>query len=260
MKIGIVGSGLVGSAISYGFRKLGHIVKVHDVKFDTRIHHVQEAEIVFICVPTPQSKNGRADVDIAKAVVKQLVNDIDYQGILAIKSTVEPGTTEALVREHPGHRICFVPEFLRERCAINDFVENHDVCIIGTNNDQVYDIVKRAHGHYPKYFIQLSPTEAEISKYYSNTYNAMLIIFANAFYEICDKMGADYTLVKNAITKRKMIGDYYLDCNKALRGFGGSCLPKDTRAISSFAEHLGLNIDILKAIISDNDRYPNNTL
>lgn len=258
MKIGIVGSGVVGSAISHGFGRLGHSVKAHDVRLDTRIDVVRETEIVFVCVPTPQSEDGRADVSLVRAVIGQLLEEIDYQGIVAIKSTVEPGATEALIREHPGRRICFVPEFLRERCAIVDFMENHDVCIIGTNDDRIFEIVKRAHGHYPKCFVQLSPTEAEISKYYNNTYNAMLITFANAFYRICGKMGADYTAVKDAITKRMVAGSY-LDCNSELRGFGGACLPKDTRAISAFAERAGLDMDILKAIISDNEKYPHST-
>ena len=258
MKIGIVGSGVVGSAIGHGFGRLGHGVKVHDVKFDTRIDVVRETEIVFVCVPTPQSKDGRADVSLVRAAVGQLLGEIDYQGIIAIKSTVEPGTTEALIREHPGNRICFVPEFLRERCAVADFMENHDVCIVGTNDAQVCEVVKKAHGHYPRCFIQLSPTEAEISKYYNNTYNAMLIVFANAFYRICNEMDADYTAVKDAITRR-MVAGRYLDCNRELRGFGGACLPKDTRAISAFAEHAGLDMDILKAIISDNEKYPHST-
>ena len=260
MEIGVVGLGVVGSAISHGFRKLGHCVKAHDIKRDTRLDVVRDTEITFICVPTPQSESGRVDISIVKEVVVELLERINYQGIVAIKSTVEPGTTEALVNKHPGSRICFVPEFLRERCGISDFIERHDLCVVGTHDSQIYDTVKRAHGHYPKHFVQLSPTEAEISKYFSNTYNAMLIMFANAFYEICKKLGADYTTVKNALVKREIIGDHYLDCNENLRGFGGTCLPKDTLAIAALAEYLGLDIDILKAILSDNDKYPTNVL
>ncbi len=256
MDIGIVGLGVVGSAIEHGFGKLGHNVKAHDIKFDTRLADLQDAEITFICVPTPQSENGRADVGIVKQVVRDLSAGLLYRGIIAIKSTVEPGTTETLLNENPGARICSVPEFLRERCAISDFVEHHDVCVIGTNDNRVYEVVKRAHGHYPKHFVQLSPTEAEISKYFSNSYKAMLIVFANAFYRICKKTGSDYTAVKNAVSKHGPVGDHYLDCNENLRGFGGACLPKDTRAIIALAEDLDLDIDILNAIVTDNDKYP----
>jgi nucleotide sugar dehydrogenase len=260
MKIGIVGLGVVGSAISYGFRKLEHSVKAHDINLDTQLHDLRDTEIAFICVPTPQSKSGRVNVGIVKEAVRDLLEGLNYQGIVAIKSTVEPGTTEALINENPGYRICFVPEFLRERCGISDFVEDHDLCIIGTYDSRIYDIVERAHGHYPKCFVQLSPTEAEIAKYFNNTYNAMRITFANAFYQICKKIGVDYMTVKQAITKRRYINDHYLDCNESLRGFGGTCLPKDTHAIATLAEHLDLDIDILQAIISDNDKYPSTIL
>ena len=260
MKIGIVGLGVVGSTVRHGFRKLGHSVTVHDIKLDTRLDDLQGMEITFICVPTPQSKSGRVDTSIVREVVRDLLGRLDYKGIVAIKSTVEPGTTEALMSEYPDHRICFVPEFLRERCAISDFVDGHELCIIGTYDSQVYDLVKTAHGHYPRCFARLSPTEAEVSKYFSNTYHAMLITFANAFYQICERMGADYTIMKNAITKLKSIGDHYLDCNRELRGFGGACLPKDTHAIVALVEQLGLDIDILRAITSDNAKYPKSVL
>lgn len=260
MKIGIAGLGIVGSAIRHGFLKLGHSVKAHDIKLDTRLADLQDTELVFVCVSTGQLDNGRPDTGIVREIVGRLLEELDYQGIVAIKSTVEPGTTEALIREHPGSGICHVPEFLRERYAISDFVENHELCIIGTEDARICDIVKRAHGHYPQCFVQLSPTEAEIAKYFNNIYNAMLITFANAFYQICRKKGADYTAVKNAVTKRTAVGDHYLNCNDNLRGFGGSCLPKDTRAMAFLVEHLGLEIDLLKAILSDNQRYPKTVL
>ncbi len=260
MNIGIVGLGVVGSAIRHGFTKLGHDVKVHDINIDTELHAIGDTEIVFVCVPTPQLESGRADTEIVKEVVRDIVDKTEYTGIVAIKSTVEPGTTEGLINEYPEHDICFVPEFLRARCSIVDFVENHELCIIGTHDERIYDVVAGAHGHYPGHFFRLSPTEAEIAKYFCNTYNAMLITFANVFYEICKKAGADYTAIKAAVTKRDVIGDHYLDCNDNLRGFGGACLPKDTHAIAALAEHMNLDFDLLRAIVSDNDKFPSTTV
>ena len=80
-----------------------------------------------------------------------------------------------------------------------DFLENHDLCVIGTDDKNTFDLIVKAHGKFPKNIVQLSVTEAEFVKYFSNTYNAMLITFANNFYEICSKMGVDYTNIKNDI-------------------------------------------------------------
>lgn len=234
MKIGIVGVGVVGEAVKYGMEKIGHKVTVHDIRLDTSINDVLDSEIVFVCVPTPSTEEGSCDTSIVESVVTEL-NKLSYTGVISIKSTVSPGTTERLNEEHGGS-ICFVPEFLRERCATTDFIENHDVCIIGTKEDRIFDIVKKAHGKLPDKFVHVSETEAELCKYFNNIYNATLITFANAFYEVCESLGADYTEVKNAIVNRNHINDIYLDCNDNFRGFGGMCLPKDTKAIAAIAK------------------------
>jgi UDPglucose 6-dehydrogenase len=148
-----------------------------------------------------------------------------------------------------------VPEFLRERAAISDFTDNHDICIIGTDDAEVYEKVKESHGYFPQKFIQLSPTEAEISKYFNNVYNATLITFANAFYELCQVKGADYTKIKSAMVQREHISNKYLDCNENLRGFGGMCLPKDTSAISALMKDIGLPITLFEAVVNDNKNY-----
>jgi UDPglucose 6-dehydrogenase len=253
MKIGVVGIGVVGGAIKYGFEKLGHQVSFHDVAYDTKIEDVLDTEICFVCVPTPSTDGGRCDTSIVEEVIRQL-NDKHYNGIVAIKSTVEPGTTERL-NEYFYLSICFVPEFLRERCAVTDFMENHDVCIIGTKYDEVYEKVKEAHGKYPRKFVKLTPTEAEFCKYFNNVYHAMLIIFANSFYELCKSFEVDYTKVKDAMVNRNHITDIYLDCNDNCRGFGGMCLPKDTKAIAYLCKRNGLDIDFFQTILNENDKY-----
>jgi len=255
MKIGIVGLGIVGSAVKYGFEKLGHNVFGHDIKDGTKLEDVLDAEIVYLCLPTPQGDDGNCDTSVLENVAAELLEKHAYAGIVAIKSTVTPGTTLKLQERFGSDKICHVPEFLRERAAIIDFTDNHDVCIIGTGSDEVFEKVKESHGYYPQKFIQLSPTEAEISKYFNNVYNATLITFANAFYEICSAKGADYSKIKNAMVQRDHIYNKYLDCNDNLRGFGGMCLPKDTAAISAMVRHLGLPIDLFQAVVDDNKRY-----
>lgn len=254
MEIGIIGLGVVGSAVEHGFKKLGHRVKIHDIKYKTKIEDLLSCEVCYICVPTPTDNNGACDVRIVEEVVAELL-DKNYEGIIAIKSTVSPGTTSRLIERHQNTKICFVPEFLRERCAIVDFVENHDLCVVGTDRDDVYGVIRKSHGKYPSTFAKLTPTEAELSKYFNNVYNATLITFANSFFELCESLGADYTSVKDAITERNNISDVYLDCNHNIRGFGGMCLPKDTSALNYLVKEKGLDVDFFKMILNENNKY-----
>jgi len=212
------------------------------------------SEVCFLCLPTPSTPDGSCDVSVIKGVVQELHNR-EYTGIIALKSTLAPGTTQSLIDEYKNTNICFVPEFLRERCAYMDFVENHDVCIIGTENRAVYETVLAAHGHFPKTHRQLTPTEAELSKYFNNIYNATLITFANSFFEVCECVGADYTNVKNAATARTHIQDIYLDCNKNFRGFGGACLPKDTEAIAALCRANRSSVNFFESILKENAKY-----
>jgi UDPglucose 6-dehydrogenase len=255
MKIGIVGLGIVGSAVKYGLERLGHQISSYDIKNGGTLEEVLDAEIVYLCLPTPQSDSGHCDISIIENVVDQLVNKHNYRGIIAVKSTVAPGTTESLRTRFPDATLCHVPEFLRERAAFVDFTDNHDVCVIGTESGDVFEMVKESHGHYPKQFIKMSPTEAEISKYFNNVYNATLITFANAFYEVCKRSGANYSVVKDAMVQRDHIFDKYLDCNENLRGFGGMCLPKDTSAIAAFARDHDLSMKLFETIVDDNNKY-----
>lgn len=253
MKIGIVGLGVIGSACKYGFEKLGHDVIVHDIKQNTNITDVLNTEICYICVPTPSDQNGGCDTSIVESVVREL-NEYNYIGIVAIKSTVKPTTTEYL-KSTTNLKICFVPEFLRERCAISDFTENHDLLAIGTDSDEIFETVKNCHSHYPKKIEKLSPTEAELLKYYSNVYNATKIIFANEMYEICKTVGADYSKIKDAFVKRGTTKDIYLDVNENFRGYAGVCLPKDTKALDTFVKELGLDLKLFEIIDSENTKF-----
>ncbi len=255
MKIGIIGLGVVGGAVRQGFQKLGHTVPYYDlVHEDTSLDDVLGTSICYICVPTPSDEEGRCDTSIVRKVVAELC-DANYTGIIAIKSTVEPGTTQSLIKEMQNPNICFVPEFLRERCAVSDFINNHDLCVIGCNTDEQYMLIMKSHGHYPKVFKRLTTTEAEFCKYFSNVYNATLITFANNFCELCDMMGVNYSNIKNVIINREHIHDSYLDCNDNFRGFAGVCLPKDTKAMANLAERIGTKGRFFQNILDENKKY-----
>ncbi len=255
MVIGIIGLGVVGSANKYGFEKIKHKVLVHDIKFKTTIHNIQNSNIVFLCVPTPSYKNGSCNTSLVEKTLYEL-NKIKYKGIICIRSSTEPGFTEKMIKKFRNNKICFVPEFLRERMAKKDFVDNHELLAVGTKNKKVFRQVVKAHGKLPKKTALLKPTEAEILKYYINVFASLRVTFANIFYEICKKYNCNYEKVKNSYLKTgRGSPEMYLSVNKFLRGYAGICLPKDTKTIISLLKRLDLNFDLIKSIEADNKKY-----
>ncbi len=254
MKLGIIGLGIVGSAIKFGFELIGHNVSFYDIKFNSKIEDVLDTEICFICVPTPSNELGDCDISIVKQVVADLVR-YNYNGVICIKSTVKPGTTDYFKSLHTFFLgdFCMVPEFLRERCAISDFTENHDVCIIGCYEDNTFNLLKKAHGDLPKKFCRIMPKEAEFVKYFNNCYNATLITFANCFHDICEKEKVNYANIVRAISNREHISKNYLQCNQSFRGFGGVCLPKDLKALNAMSK--GTEISFFQNILDQNDKF-----
>lgn len=255
MKIGIIGLGAVGKANKFGFEKIGHQVLIHDIKLNTKISDVIKSEIIFICVPTPSKLNGSCDTSIVEDVIKKLII-LKFKGAICIRSSTEPGFTDNIIKKYKNKKICFVPEFLRERCAKKDFLYNHNLLAVGTYNKQVFDKIKKAHGKIPKKTIKLKPTEAEILKYYINVYASMRVTFANIFYEISKKFNCNYNnILKSYIATGRGSPEMYLKVNKNLRGYAGICLPKDTVAIISLIKKLKLNFSLIKSINMDNKKF-----
>ena len=260
MKIGIIGLGVVGTAVKNGMVHVGHTVAEHDLKLKTSITDLLDCEIVFICVPTPTSSSGRCNTKILESVVDDLVH-LNYQGIIAVKSTVSIGTTERLSNFYKNSKICFVPEFLRERCATEDFIYNHDLCAIGALEQEVYEKVKQAHGDLPEKVVFCTPSEAEAVKYFNNIYNAVLITFANSYHDICEHMGVDYSKVKELAVLREHINDIYLNSSQNLKGFSGPCLPKDTKEIAALSVEESLNhITFFSDVLKQNSVFKKTVL
>ena len=253
MKIGIIGLGAVGGAIKKGFIHIGHDVVGHDISLQTSIKDVIEAEVIFVCVGTPSTKDGKCDLSAVYSVCNQL-NDLKYKGIVALKSTSEPGTT-AKLQTQTNLNLAYVPEFLRERCAFEDFVYNHEILVVGTKDKKTYDKIIESHGYLPKDTIQVSVTEAELIKYFCNTYKAMKVVFSNAFYEIAQKLDANYNAIRSGFLKHSITQQDYTKVDKNFRGFGGMCLPKDTSAMNKLCDKLGLDIKIFDTIDKDNKLY-----
>jgi len=253
MKIGIIGGeGVVGSACKKGFESIGHEVIVHDIALASKIEDIIETEIAYISVPTPISNDGSCDTSIVQSVIDDLMK-ISYEGVITIKSTVEPGTTKRMIEEYSYEKITFVPEFLKERSAAEDFI-NHGSLIIGSNDDFSTGIIKESHGNLPDDTFVIDPTEAEITKYFHNVFNALRVIFANEIYEICENEAVNYDNVLAAAIKRNEYSDNYLKVSPELRGYAGVCLPKDTLALAAYCRNRELPLKIFEAIHQQNQR------
>jgi UDPglucose 6-dehydrogenase len=253
MKIGIVGLGVVGSACRHGFELIGHIVNVHDIAMDTSLSDLLDTEIIYVCVPTPENTDGSCNIDAVEQTVAEL-SKLNYQGVIALKSTAAPGTTQRLIDKYQL-RICFVPEFLRERCAVEDFVNNHELLAVGTDDPEIYEIVVKSHGMLPKHTSMLNSTEAEVLKYFSNVFNAVRVVFSNNMFEICKSLGLDYDKIKDTYLLRKTASPDYMDVSEELRGYGGMCLPKDTKALDALVKQLGLDLKLFETIDKDNQQF-----
>lgn len=255
MNVGIIGRGVVGDAVYCGLSQIGNKMSHFDVKDkNTTILDVLQTDIVFVCVPTDSTETGNCDTSVVQNVIQQL-DALNYAGIVAIKSTVIPQTTDSLIEKYPKLQICYVPEFLRQKSSYTDFFENHSVLIIGTHSATMAKTIADAHKFIPKSTAVLTPVEAEVTKYFNNVHNAMEIVFANAFFDVCEKIGANYQEVLGAVGKRENINIDYLKCSEFYRGYGGHCLPKDTVAWKLFANKLGVDVGLFSDIVDDNRRY-----
>ena len=243
--IGIIGLGTVGGALENYFKEKGLSLFVYDKDGRGSLVKVNKADIIFICVPTPFDKKNGFDL----SYVEDAFKNISGRKIVVIKSTVLPGTTEKMQKKYPGHKVLFNPEFLTERNAIND-MKLPDKQIVGftAKSRGIAKDILRILPDAPFKKIVAS-RDAEMVKYFINTFLAAKVVFANQMYDLCKKSGIDYKTVKKIVTADNRIGDSHLDIFfDGYRGYGGKCLPKDTRAIIHFADSIGVDLKLHKTI------------
>ncbi len=241
MKIGIVGQGYVGTAVKEVFSK-HYDVETYDLDKDKcSVDYLEDivelSNIIFVCVPTPMKKDGSCDTSIVEAVVKD-INDMvvsrNVSGrIVAIKSTIPPGTTNRLNKECENISVIFNPEFLTEANFIDDF-KNQSRIIIGgerpssTKLRQVYSLA------FPDAkIVKTGSITAEMVKYMTNTFLATKVSFANEMKQICDELKIDYDKVVEYSTYDERLGKSHwaVPGPDGKNGFGGSCFPKDLNAL-----------------------------
>jgi len=254
--IGIVGYGIVGQALAYGFSKPeikdNYTISFYD-KYKASMSLkdvVKKSEFIFICLPTPmKSDESGIDLSIIEKSVKEITqytNNTDK--IVILKSTVIPGTTVSIKKKYPKTKFCFNPEFLTEANYLEDFL-NADRTIVGTSSDLVSRrVVALYKQRFPRMKIfQTDPTTAEMVKYTANTYLATKVIFANQIFDLCNKLGIKYEEVKAMVVADSRIYNSHLDITTE-RGFGGKCFPKDMIALLGLGKKLSVNLDLLSTV------------
>ena len=253
-KIGVVGVGMVGGSMQrYLEKKQGLEIFLYDKgKGLGSPDDINKAEIIFVCVPTPYQKDGKG-FDLS--YVEETLDMLRGEKIVVIKSTVLPGTTEMLQQKYPQHQILMNPEFLTEETADQDMLYP-DRQIVGytekshTVAGDVMQLLPLA-----PFERMLPSTEAEMVKYFGNTWFSVKVSFANQMYDLCEKLGIDYGLVKEAASADKRIGPSHLEIwHKEYRGYGGKCLPKDTRALIQLADSIGVDMKLHKIAEEINNR------
>jgi UDPglucose 6-dehydrogenase len=265
--IGVVGLGYVGSSLANTFSKK-FIIESYDLNKTSTTSSIKElcskTKIIFVCVPTPMCKDGSCDTTIVERVCKE-IDEHARNHIVVIKSTIVPGTSERISKDLKNSSLLFNPEFLTEANALKDF-ENQDKIIIGTTNlDEPSSLIcKRI---YQKVFplakiILCSASEAEMLKYFTNTFLAAKVSFANEMYQICKAQDLDYNNIVSLLKLDKRIGQSHLqvpgpmpasdNSGRYLYGFSGSCFVKDINALINHAEQLGVDPKVLKAAWNKN--------
>lgn len=283
MDVAIIGAGYVGLVTGAGLANLGHRVRIGEVNADrvamleagdvpiyeqglpdllhraveretisfhaSNVDAVGGAAMVFLCLPTPESEDGRADLTFVHTVIDELANEVSDDALFVVKSTVPPGTAASLRKRLADlgstARLVSHPEFLREGKAVEDFMEP-DRIVVGALDRADAEKVASLYRSLDTEVLITDPTSSEMIKYANNAYLAARLTFANALANVCEAVGADVIDVINGIGLDHRIGPHFLQPGP---GYGGSCFPKDTAALISVAGDAGYDFQLLRAVI-----------
>ncbi len=215
-----------------------------------------DAEFVFICVATPSGADGEADLKYVAAAARTIAETMTAPLIVINKSTVPVGTGDwvaDIIRQHQKEAIPFwvvsCPEFLREGSAIADFMNPHRT-VCGSLDREAAEKVGQLHLPLRAPQVITDLRTAEMIKYASNAFLATKISFINEIANICEQLGADVVEVAAGMGFDERIGHHFLNAGL---GYGGSCFPKDVKALAFMAEEMGIQPQILKAVMQTND-------
>ncbi|QRK09810.1 UDP-glucose/GDP-mannose dehydrogenase family protein [Archangium violaceum] len=292
MKIAVIGTGYVGLVAGTCFAESGHDVTCIDVDLKKiealkrgqlpiyepgleelvhrniaarRLHFTDDlkaavgpSQVVFIAVGTPEGETGRADLQYVLDAAEQVGRALRHYTVIVDKSTVPVGTADrvsAAVARNTQYEFDVVsnPEFLKEGAALEDFLKP-DRVVIGTNSERARKIMGELYAPFVRTenpILFMDPRSAELTKYAANAMLATRISFMNDIASLCERVGADAEMVRKGMGSDKRIGYSFLYPGI---GYGGSCFPKDVKALMATARDVGLEFDLLRAVENTNAR------
>lgn len=256
VKIGVVGVGCVGEAIYRSLcEKIDTVAAYDKYKGIGTIEDILTTDIALLCLPTPYSNElGAYDLNPIQDVCKQL-SDNNYQGLVVVKSTVEPTTCEKLASMY-NLAICHNPEFLSAKTAYEDFHHQTHI-VLGYTNDSksLVPLIDFYTEHYPAKITILKSKESEAMKIFCNTFYAIKIQAFNELYLLCKHFNMDYDSVKTAMLGNGWIHPMHTTVpgHDGQLSYGGMCFPKDTNALLSFMKREGLPCNVIEATVKEHD-------
>ncbi len=262
MKIGIIGRGFVGSAINNGFSCDPNYVaeiKIYDINPQLSSHSLEEtvnqSEIIFLSVPTPSNTDGSINLEIVDDTLSRINKIIKVKNIILLKSTVIPGSTEIFLKKYKKLNIVFNPEFLTEKNANEDFLNQSRIILGGDKNDtEIAAKLYRWRFQNKIPIVQTNFQTAELIKYMNNTFLATKVSFMNEMFLIANKINADWDKALEGFTLDNRVGLSHVNVpgHDGKLGFGGSCFPKDIQALIKFSKDLDIDTKVLQAAWSTN--------
>jgi UDPglucose 6-dehydrogenase len=254
-EIGVVGLGVVGGALKEALEAKGIEVAGYDPYLGVGApERLSGCSIVFLCVPTPSAPGGEFDATAVWKAVRDIEADLADGTIVAVKSTVPPGTSDALALDFPQLEFASVPEFLVSTRPLESLTKP-DRILIGARTARVADaIAETMRGIAPGApVLVLTPIEAELAKLFANAMLAAKVSMANELALICERFGVAWANVQPAVGMDRRIGPDHLTVTPE-RGFGGGCFPKDLAGLIAAAGQAGYDAKLLREVSAFNDR------
>lgn len=254
MNIGIIGNGFVGSAVRNGFSSHLNFVdkiKVYDknksLSSNSLSDTVNNSDFIFLSLPTPANKDGSINLDLINSSLKEINDVINKDNIILIKSTVTPGTTEYFSRKYPKLNFVFNPEFLTEKNANFDFINQSRIILGGSKllTTKVSALYELRFPNTP--IIKTNYRTAELIKYMNNCFLATKVSFMNEMNLLAKEIDADWDKALIGFQMDKRVGKSHNNVPgpDGKLGFGGSCFPKDIQALMCFANDLDIKLHTL---------------
>ena len=227
-RVGILGLGAVGTAVCSGMGRY-HSTGTYDSDGRGSLTDILNTAAVFICVPTNGLEGGSLDLSAVESASSKLY-EVDYRGLVIVKSTLHPGSMEVLTKRYRNLRLVYMPEFLRERDAAAWFLEPDRIVVSGLDSDvdEALDLFKWVPEYVPR--LRMTHGEAEIAKLAHNAYIATKVTFTCEIERICELNAVDVSKVMEVVWRDKRVGNS-AHLSPGLGGFGGKCVPKDTRSL-----------------------------